>query len=337
MVSPINRDLFKFVAATGLTVALGSSAVVAQNAPAAAPVPGKHITQGMGTKTAENLYECKETNPSFRKTPLGKITATDGTVITLPAETIYTSGAKAGGDLQNYCIGVDPKTMDEVNALVEKTPIIEVDADGEVVTGFLNADNYFEMYVNEKLVAVDAVPYTPMNGSIVRFKAKRPYAIAIKIVDWEENMGVASELNRSNKWHPGDGGIMAKFSDGTVTDSTWRAQTFYVGPLAKPEDLVELPGGIRSTEKLGRTHPLRNMPTCEDKCFGVHYDIPADWKSKAFNDKVWPRAYEFTDDEMGIPAMVSYTRFPQLFTDARWIWSQNLVFDNVVIVRKTVQ
>ncbi len=327
----------KLAAVSALAAAGFSFAAVAQNAPVPAPYPGKHITQGPGKMTAENLYECKETNPSFRKTPLGTITATDGKVIILPAETIYTTGVKAGGDLQNYCIGVDPKTLDEVKALTDKTPVIEIDPDGEVITGYLNADNYFEMYVNEKLVAVDAVPYTPMNGSIVRFKAKRPYTIAIKMVDWEENLGLGSELNRNNKWHPGDGGVMARFSDGTVTDSTWRAQSFYIGPLVKLEDLLELPGNLHSTEKLGRTHPLRTMPTCEDKCFGVHYDIPADWKSKAFNDKVWPRAYEFTDDEMGINAMVSYTRFPQLFTDARWIWSQSLVYDNVVIVRKTVQ
>ena len=36
----------------------------------------------------------------------------------------------------------------------------------------------------------------------------------------------------------------------------------------------------------------------------------------------------------GLPG---YTRYPELFTGARWIWSVNLVFDNVVIARKTVR
>ena len=31
----------------------------------------------------------------------------------------------------------------------------------------------------------------------------------------------------------------------------------------------------------------------------------------------------------------AYTNFPELFEGARWIWSYNLVFDNVVVARKT--
>jgi hypothetical protein len=31
------------------------------------------------------------------------------------------------------------------------------------------------------------------------------------------------------------------------------------------------------------------------------------------------------------------TRYPELFAGARWIWSLNLVFYNVVIARKTVR
>ena len=33
----------------------------------------------------------------------------------------------------------------------------------------------------------------------------------------------------------------------------------------------------------------------------------------------------------------AYTRYPELFDGARWIWSLNLVFDNAVIARKTVR
>ena len=45
--------------------------------------------------------------------------------------------------------------------------MVEVDADGEEVTGYIVADNYFELYVNGKLIALDPVPYTPMNSVIV--------------------------------------------------------------------------------------------------------------------------------------------------------------------------
>ncbi len=41
---------------------------------------------------------------------------------------------------------------------LNKIPIVEVDNDGEIITGFMVADNYFELYVNGKLIGVDATP-----------------------------------------------------------------------------------------------------------------------------------------------------------------------------------
>ena len=51
----------------------------------------------------------------------------------------------------------------------------------------------------------------------------------------------------------------------------------------------------------------------------------------------WNGAFEFTDDEVGVNGIPGYTRFRVLYEGARWIWSLNLVFDNVVIARKTVR
>ena len=36
----------------------------------------------------------------------------------------------------------------------------------------------------------------------------------------------------------------------------------------------------------------------------------------------------------GLPG---YWRYPEAFLGARWIWSLNLVFDNLVLARKTVR
>ncbi len=124
-------------------------------------------------------------------------------------------------------------------------PIVEVDADGQVITGFLFADNYFELYVNGTLVAVDPVPYTPFNSCVVRFRAKAPITYAIRLVDWEENLGLGTELNGGNAFYAGDGGLMASFTDGTVTGSHWKAQTFYIAPLASTNCVTELPDGTR--------------------------------------------------------------------------------------------
>ena len=49
-----------------------------------------------------------------------------------------------------------PKVLSEVD--LSKVPIVEIDKDGEAVTGFMVADNYFELCINGKLLGVDATP-----------------------------------------------------------------------------------------------------------------------------------------------------------------------------------
>jgi hypothetical protein len=221
-------------------------------------------------------------------------------------------------------------------------PVIEIDRDGEVITGYIVADNYYELWINGKLVAVDATPFTPFNSSIVKFKVKRPYTLAFLLVDWEEHLGLGMERNplppnpRSVPYYPGDGGLIARFSDGTMTDSTWKAQSFYIAPLLDPKEVVEK-GWVHDTGSIGgRVHPYARRPDCKEQCFAVHYPMPVNWQSPRFNDSLWPRAWEFTNEEIGVRSLPAYTRFPELFEQARWIWSYNLVLDNVVIARKTV-
>ncbi|MGZ8154129.1 MAG: hypothetical protein ACXWUK_02385 [Burkholderiales bacterium] len=310
--------------------------------------PPKHmVTQGTATKIiAENLTKCGYRTPKMnvRVAAVGQITAPDGTVITMPAETALQKGlGPMSYDLYNECSQVTPKNSAEVSTA--KVPVIEVDADGEVITGFIVADNYYEMYVNGKLVSVDNTPYTPFNSAIVKFKAKRPYTLAFLVVDWDEHLGLGMEVfpvpitPKTNKYYPGDGGLIAKFSDGTMTDGSWKAQTFYIGPLVDPNEVVER-GNVHDTSNPalgGRTHPYARRPTCEEKCYAIHYPIPKNWQSPRFNDSNWPRAWEFTDREIGVTNLPAYTRYPELFEGARWIWTQHLVLDNVMIARKTVR
>jgi hypothetical protein len=340
-----------------LTVALaaiGSVAIVACQTtsshmdldPADPAPPKRSVTQGTAQKMiAQNLTKCTHTHPKMnvRVAAVGLITAQDGTVITMPAETALQKGlGPLSYDLYNECNQVTPKNASEVSTA--KVPVIEIDPDGEVITGFVVADNYYEMYVNGKLVSVDNTPYTPFNSSIVKFKVKRPYTLAFLIVDWDEHLGLGMEVfpvpitPKTNKYYPGDGGLIARFSDGTVTDSSWKAQSFYIGPLVDPSEVVEV-GHVHDVVPAtgGRTHPYARRPACEDKCYAVHYPIPKNWQSSRFNDRYWPRAWEFTDREIGVTNLPGYTRYPELFEGARWIWTQNLVLDNVVIARKVVR
>jgi hypothetical protein len=179
------------------------------------------------------------------------------------------------------------------------------------------------------------VPFTPFNSAIVKFRARRPITYAFKLVDWEENLGIGTELNQKNPWHPGDGGLIARFSDGTVTDGSWKAQSFYIAPLMSPDEVIEK-GTVHDTSQFGRVHPHARKPPCEDRCYAVRYPIPDRWNAPSFDDAAWPAAYEYTDADIGVTSLPAYTRYPELFAGARWIWSINLVLDNLVLARKTV-
>lgn len=317
-----------------LVLASGARWAVGQTVDqSAAAGPKRIVTQGLGKADTDNLFACGVELGNFRKSPVGTIMGNDGTVLTVPADTAFQSGAKLS-DLFNDCNKATPAKFADVTP--ETAPIVEIDPDGEVITGYIIGDNYFELYVNGKLVGVDPIPYTPFNSAIVRFRAKRPYTYALKLVDWEERLGLGMETNRGNDWHAGDGGVVARFSDGTRTDSTWKAQSFYIAPLARPEDVIEK-GNVHDTSQLGRVYPGAKIPDCRDRCFAVHYPMPANWAAPNFDDSGWPSAYEFTDDEVGVEHLPAFTRYPEAFAGARWIWSSNLVFDNLVLARKTVR
>jgi hypothetical protein len=329
----ITRAAILLLGLAAVPVAIGEAHAQGSGAGGTPESAKRMVTQGLAETVIDNLFKCEVKVANHRISAVGTITAQDGTKLTVPAETRYRTEQKLP-DLFNECNKATPQKLVEVDA--DKVPVVEIDADGEVVTGTIVADNYFEVYVNGKLVGVDAVPFTPFNSAIVKFKAKRPYTYALKLVDWEEKLGVGMEKMPNNDWHPGDGGVIARFSDGTVTDSTWKAQTFYIAPLASPDDVIEK-GNVHDTTKLGRTHPLKNRPTCQDKCYAVHYPMPDNWAVASFDDGRWPRAYEYTDEDIGVTTLTAYTRFPDAFEGARWIWSSNLVHDNVVLARKTVR
>jgi hypothetical protein len=302
-----------------------------------AATPAKRIvTQGLAKMVTEDIVPCANTRPgmNLRENPVGEITAQDGTKFTVPVANNFATGPKLP-HLYNECAGVTPRDMSEVD--LNKVPIVEIDRDGEVVTGFMVADNYFELYINGRLIGVDSTPFTPFNSHVVRFRVKRPYTIAVLGQDWEDKLGLAMEVNQSNPWHSGDGGFVAKFSDGTATDSSWKAQSFYIGPLMQPDDVIEY-GNIHDTSHIGgRVHPLAKLPTCQEQCFAIHYPIPDGWMNSGFDDSQWPRAFEYLDQDVGIGGVPGYWRFPEAYMGSRWIWSISLVFDNTVLLRKTVR
>jgi hypothetical protein len=274
------------------------------------------------TTVANLLPDC----PSNHLTPLGTILSGDGKIWVVPAETHFIGGPHCA-DLYNTCNGVTPGNLGAAN--LSAVPTTTIDPDGDLITGYLFADNYFELFVNGVLVGVDPVPFTPFNACVVKFRVKKPYTLAVKLVDWEENLGLGTEINNGNFFHPGDGGFIAQFSDGTVTDATWRAQTFYIAPIQDLNTVVEAPDGTHSTAAATLT------PSCNAQCYGVHYAIPAGWMEPGFDASGWPVAALYAAAQ--VTNQAAFKNFESTaWGNARFIWTSNLVLDNVVLTRKTV-
>jgi len=288
------------------------------------------VSQGVGKTTTANLF------PSgMRVAGLGTVTSTDGKTWTVPAEVNFTNTAfLTASDLNNsYVSGRSyAKTAAALAGLSGTSDIVTVDATGDVYTVFIFADNYFEMYGIP--VGKDPVPFTNFNSNIVRFKAKKPFTVAVKCVDWEENLGIGTE----DATKIGDGGFVATIRDAAnkivaVTNNTWKAQTFYTAPVADLACLTENGGSRLSTSCTTQSGALLS--------YGVHWTIPSDWFSTAYDDSRWPTASLFTNATVGVDNKPAYTNFTDVFdnssNDAGFIWSSNLLLDNLVLIRKKIE
>lgn len=292
------------------------------------------VTQGLATTTTTNLYPSGQ-----RVAGLGTITATDNTTWTVPAEVNYTNNSfPFASDLYNPN-GTQYQSASAALAAFDSNDIIEVDAGGEVITGYIFADNYFELYVNGVPVGKDAIPFTDFNSHIVKFRVNAPYTIALLLVDWEEHLGLGCENNQGSDYHAGDGGMVAVFKDANgntvaTTGSEWKAQTFYSSPI-KDLTCPSESGTTRYTSDCNSDNSSDGS-----NYYALHWARPSNWTSESYDDSGWPSATTYTNSEIGVDNKPSYTNFTDVFddnaNDAEFIWSTNVVLDNEVIVRYTV-
>ncbi|WP_299219382.1 hypothetical protein [uncultured Psychrobacter sp.] len=294
------------------------------------------VTQGEAMVDIPSLYECE----NGRNAPIGHINSTDGKRWTVPAEVNFTNSRfPFAHDLNNPCTGVRYASATEARNALDPSDIIEIDADGDVITAYIFADNYFEIYINGVPVGKDSVPFTQFNSSLVQFKVKKPFTVAMKLVDWEENSGIGSESNQGQSYYPGDGGVVAVFMNTNneiiaKTNDSWKAQTFYTAP-------------IRDLSCVAEKDSLRLTTNCStegsddgSQDYALHWSLPNNWYAPDFNDSAWPSATVFTNDDIGVNNKSAYTDFVDIFddsnNDARFIWSTNVILDNEVIIRHTV-
>ncbi len=290
------------------------------------------FTTGPAKEINAGLLDCGR---GSRPSAVGEIASDDGTIWTVPAATRFDTALKAT-DLFNECGGEQLSSLSQLD--LEQVPLLDAGGDEEFAA-YIFADNYFEFHVNGEIMAIDPVPFTPFNSNVIRFKAERPFTVAVKLVDWEENLGLGSESNRGSAYHPGDGGFVAHIQDAdgktvAITDDSWRAQTFYTGPLPTRDCLV-VDGQQRDSSACEQ-----NDVSDASGFSAAHWPLPEDWMSPSFDDSGWPSASVYSNETVGVDNKKAYTNFRDVFdtegADAEFIWSSNLVLDNLVIVRTTV-
>ena len=162
------------------------------------------------------------------------------------------------------------------------------------------ADNWFMLYVNGRLVAVDPIQFTPHNVVSVDFLPEYPMTIAVLAKD---NADPKTGLEYGSS--VGDGGFILKFADGTVTNANWKAKNFFHGPI----------NGDTANPQV-KQEPL-----------------PANWWAVDFDDSAWKNAKEYTVEEVD-PKQPYYEHD---FEGAKFIWTDDLALDNTLIFRTKIE
>ena len=155
------------------------------------------------------------------------------------------------------------------------------------------------LYINGQLVAVDPTDFLPHNVVSVDVLPQYPMTIAVMAKDNADPKTGTEYGDRI-----GDGGFIIKFSDGTVSNASWRAKSFFKGPI--------------------------NSDTRTPKV--THTPVPTHWFAVDFDDSSWPQAVEYTEQRID-PKEPYYATD---FKGAKFIWTNDLNLDNTVIFRTRI-
>ena len=170
----------------------------------------------------------------------------------------------------------------------------------DAVRANVYADNWFQLYINGELVAVDSIRFIPHNVISVDILPAYPMTIAVMARD---NADPRTGMEYANT-NIGDGGFILKFADGTVTNATWKAKSFSRGPI----------GGDVKDPKV------------------ANEELPANWFAVDFDDSAWANAKEYTEEEVDPKGPF----FEHDFAGAKFIWTDDLALDNTVLFRHRV-
>ena len=170
----------------------------------------------------------------------------------------------------------------------------------DTIRANIYADNAFRLYVNGELVAVDSIQFVPHNVVSVDILPAYPMTIAVMGIDNADSL-TGMEYANTNI---GDGGFILKFGDGTATSGKWKVKVVSSGPT----------DGDKSNPRV------------------VSSPLPDDWHTVDFDDGEWGNAKEFSEKEVGPKEPF----FEHDFEGAKFIWSDDLQLDNIVLFRTVV-
>lgn len=200
------------------------------------------------------------------------------------------------------------------------------------LTAYVYADNYFEFYFNGNKVATDPVSYVPHNGVAFTFEAPSSgtYTYAFLAKDYSDSQGL--EVNsKDGAICVGDGGIIVRISDGTVTSANWKCKVINYGPT--------------NLETCYSPSTPKCLPTGDTPLGVCNLTItsePTNWYGTTFDDSSWTAATEYTETEIGwgkapTPGDANYGGCidPRdlSFGSASFIWGDNLLLDNTILCR----
>ena len=171
----------------------------------------------------------------------------------------------------------------------------------DTVKANMYADNWFMLYINGELVAVDSIKFIPHNVISVDILPTYPMTIAVMAKD---NADPKTGMEYANT-NIGDAGFILKFGDGTVTNASWKAKKFSWGPIDRD---------IKNPR-------VENVP------------IPENWYAVDFDDSSWGQAKEYTEEQVG----PKQPFFEHDFNGAKFIWTDDIELDNTVLFRHVVK
>lgn len=171
----------------------------------------------------------------------------------------------------------------------------------DTIKANMYADNSFMLYINGELVAVDSISFVPHNVISVDILPSYPMTIAVMAKD---NFDPKTGMEYANT-NIGDAGFILKFGDGTVSDGTWKAKKISWGPIDRDT----------------KNPQVESVP------------VPENWYATDFDDSSWNKAKEYTEEQVG--PKQSY--FDSDFNGAKFIWSEDIALDNIVLFRHIVK